>query len=73
MSVIVSKVIEDAKSLSAKDRAFLAHCLISSLDTAEDESVDNEWAKLAQNRYEELKTGFVNSTSWDEIKKEVRS
>ncbi len=73
MSVTVSKVIEDVKSLSAKERAFLAHCLISSLDTVQDESVDNEGSKLAKNRYEELKTGLVNSISWDEIKKEVRS
>ena len=73
MSVTVSKVIEDAKSLSAKERAFLARCLISSLDTTQDEGVDDEWAELAKKRYEELKSGFVNSLSWDEVKKEVRS
>jgi len=73
MSVTVSKVIEDVKSLSAKERAFLARCLLSSLDTVNEESVDDEWAKLAKNRYEELKSGFVSSISWDEIKKEARS
>lgn len=73
MSVTVSKVIEDVKSLSAKERAFLARCLISSLDTAQDESVDEEWAKLAKKRYNDLKNGLVSSISWDEIKKEVRS
>jgi len=73
MSVTVSQVIEDVKSLSAKERAFLAHCLISSLDTIPTENVDDEWAKLANRRYTELKNGVVNSLSWDEIKKEVRS
>ena len=65
-----SKVV---KSLSAKERAFLARCLISSLDITQEESVDGEWAELAQKRYEELKSGLVNSISWDKIKKEVRS
>ncbi len=73
MSVTVSQVIEDVKSLSAKERAFLARCLISSLDTTQEESVDDEWAELAKKRYEELKSGLVNSISWDEIKNEVRS
>ena len=33
MSVTVSQVIEDVKSLSAKERALLAHCLIPSKDS----------------------------------------
>jgi len=73
MSVTVSQVIEDVKSLSAKDRAFLAHCLISSLDTTLDENIDSEWANLANKRYNELKNGSVKPISWDDIKKEVRS
>jgi len=73
MSVTVSQVIEDVKSLSAKERAFLARCLLSSLDATQDESVDDEWAQVAKKRYEDLKSAHVNSISWDEIKKEVRS
>ena len=71
MSVTVSKVIEDVKSLSIKERAFLAHCLISSLDVTPNENVDNEWAKLANSRYDELKNGIVSPLSWDDIKKQV--
>jgi putative addiction module component (TIGR02574 family) len=73
MSVTVSQVIEDVKTLSAKDRAFLAHCLISSLDTTPDENIDGKWANLANKRYNELKDGSVKPISWDDIKKEVRS
>ncbi len=73
MSITVSKVIEDAKLLSAKDRAFLARCLISSLDETQDEDIDKEWARVAKNRYEELRSGVVNSLFWDEIKKKVVS
>jgi putative addiction module component (TIGR02574 family) len=72
MSATVSQVIEDAKSLSAKERAFLARCLISSLDATQDKNADSQWAELAKKRYEELKNGLVNSLSWDEIKKEIK-
>ena len=73
MSSKVSQIIEDVKSLSAKERAFLARCLLSSLDTIEEESADEEWAKLAQKRYKELKSGLVKSVTWDEIKKDIRA
>ena len=73
MSITVSQVLEDVKSLSAKERAFLARCLISSLDMTEDENVDAAWAELAKKRYEELKNGVVTPLSWEEIKKKVTS
>ncbi len=73
MSITVSKIIEDVKLLSAKDRAFLARYLIFSLDTTQDENADEKWAIVAKNRYEELKSGIVNPLLWDEIKKEVIS
>jgi putative addiction module component (TIGR02574 family) len=73
MGVTVSQVIEDVKLLSAKERAFIARCLLSSLDTVNEESVDDEWAELAKKRYQELKGDLTKSTSWDQIKKEVRS
>ncbi len=69
MSVSVSQVIEDVLSLSAKDRTFLARCLISTLDN---ENIDQEWAKVANDRYKNLKSGKVVSVSWDMIKKEVK-
>ncbi len=73
MSITVSQVLEDVKLLSAKERAFLARCLISSLDMTEDENVDAAWAELAKKRYEELKNGVVTPLSWEEIKKEATS
>ena len=73
MSITISKVLEDVKLLSAKERAFLAHCLISSLDTTEEESIDDKWALLAKERYDEIKSGSVKTVSWDEIKNEIQS
>ena len=50
----------------------LAHCLISSLDTIQDEGVEEAWAKLAEQRFNQLETGEVTGVSWDELKKGIR-
>ncbi|MFK5984998.1 MAG: addiction module protein [Pseudomonadota bacterium] len=46
----------------------MAHCLISSLESSQDENVDETWAKLAEERYSELESGVTKSVSWDEIR-----
>lgn len=68
MNVKLEKVIEEAKELSANDRALLAHCLISSLDKTQDDNVDAAWALLADQRLNELESGETQGVSWDEIK-----
>ena len=50
----------------------VAHCLISSLETRQDEGVDQAWCDLAQKRFAELASGEVNSVPWEEIKKKVK-
>ncbi len=68
----IRQVIEETKNLNSNERALLAHCLISSLETRQDEGVDHAWAKLSEKRYSELVSGAVESVSWDSIKNEVR-
>ncbi len=68
----VRQVIESAKYLNAKEKAMVAHCLISSLETRQDEGVDQAWGELAQKRFAELAAGEVDSVSWEEIKKKVK-
>ena len=65
-------VIQEAKELSANDRALLAHCLISSLETQHDEGVDAAWSSLAEQRLDELETGKVQGVSWDQIKGKLK-
>lgn len=72
MSAKFNKVIEEVKHLNAQERALVAHCLISSLETKQDEGVDMAWAELAEKRYNELLTGKVKSVSWKRIIKEVK-
>ena len=72
MSVKVKQVIEDVKNLTAREKALIAHCLISSLETKQDDGVDQLWVDLAAKRYEELISGKVKPASWENIKKKVR-
>jgi len=68
----IKQVIEKTKYMSPKERALIAHCLISSLETKQDEGADQAWADLAEKRYEELISGNVAPVTWEEIKKDVK-
>lgn len=72
MSVTFKQVIENIAELSSDEKALVAHCLISSLETKQDEGVDNAWVELAEKRYLELETGAVKGVSWQEIKNIVK-
>ncbi len=72
MATNLKKAIEGVKYLTAHERALVARCLISSLETEQDEEIDFAWAKLAEKRYTELISGTVKSVSWEEIKKVVK-
>ena len=73
MAAIIKQVIENIKKLTADEKALIAHCLISSLETRQDENVEEAWADLAEKRYAELVSGSVKPVSWEEIKNEIKS
>jgi putative addiction module component (TIGR02574 family) len=73
MSANIKQVIKDAISLSADEKAMVAHCLISSLETKQDDGVDAAWAELAEQRFSELKSGKVKTISWQDIKTNVKA
>lgn len=73
MAEKIKQVIENIKRLSADEKALIAHCLISSLETKQDENVEEAWADLAEKRYAELVSGSVKPVSWEEIKSEIKS
>jgi len=68
----LKEVMESARVLTAREKAFMAHCLISSLKTKHDEDVDNAWKELADRRCDELLSGKISGMSWEEIKKQIR-
>ncbi|MBF0219973.1 MAG: addiction module protein [Gammaproteobacteria bacterium] len=72
-SVAYKQVIENINNLSSEERALVAHCLITSLETpANEDNVEQDWTLVAEKRYQELESGKVNGVSWDEIKKEIQ-
>ena len=73
MSVAFKQVIQDIGELSSDEKALVAHCLISSLETKHDDSVDLAWGELAEKRFLELESGAVKGVSWNEIRNKVTS
>ena len=72
MSAVFKQVIENIKELSPNERALVAHCLISSLESENNEEVDGAWAALVEKRYLELESGSIKGVSWEDIKNEVK-
>ncbi|WP_250655748.1 addiction module protein [Alkalimarinus coralli] len=68
----IKQVLESTKHLNSSERAMLAHCLISSLDSTQDQGVEEAWGKLAEKRFQQLESGEVKGVSWSEIKKDTR-
>lgn len=68
----IKQLLESTKSLTASEKALLAHCLISSLESVEDEGVEEAWGQLAEKRFRELESGKVKGVSWSQIKTEVK-
>ena len=73
MSARFRQVIESINELSASERALVAHCLISSLESSQEEDVDKAWLHLAEKRYVELESGEIKGMSWEEIKGKVKA
>jgi putative addiction module component (TIGR02574 family) len=72
MTIKADFILNEALSMSAAERAMLAHCLISSLDQPKDKNVDAEWIRLAQKRLTDLENGSVEPVSWESIKQKAR-
>ena len=72
MSTVFKQVIENIKDLSHGERALIAHCLISSLESDPDEDVDKAWVALSEKRLLELESGVIKGVPWEDIKNEVK-
>jgi putative addiction module component (TIGR02574 family) len=72
MANAVDKLIQDALSLSADDRAELADRLVESLDPLTDEEIRQAWAAEAIRRRNEVRDGLVQTIPEDVVAKRVR-
>ena len=73
MSALFKQVIENICELSASERALVAHCLTSPLESKQNDGVDDALAGLAETRLLELESGEVQGVSWEAIKQQVVS
>lgn len=73
MSAVLKQVVENIEHLSSDEKAFVAHCLISSLETKPENNVDQAWKELAEQRFAELESGEVKGVSWQDIKKNIQN
>ena len=71
MTNTLKHIIEQSKTLSAEERAFIAHLMISSLETKVEPNVEETWLNLADERFHELMSGKDKGTSWEEIEEQV--
>ena len=67
MSEQSRKIEKQAQELSAKQRARLAMALIESLDSGEDEDVEDLWLDEAERRLEDYRTGRIEALSANEV------
>lgn len=71
MSVAVEKVSE-VLALPEKDRAFLAHQLIASLDETVDADAEVHWQQVIDRRSREMEEGKVSCRPVDQVIKNIR-
>jgi putative addiction module component (TIGR02574 family) len=69
MTPEVSKLLEQALSLSIEEREALADSLISNLDGKVDEGVQAAWEVEIGKRIAELDSGKAKTTAWAEVRK----
>ena len=68
----MKQIVENIKELTPDDRIFITHCLISSLESKQDDNAEEAWSELAEKRFSELESGSIQGVTWDEIKRETK-
>jgi putative addiction module component (TIGR02574 family) len=69
MTPEVSKLLEQALSLSVEEQEALADSLISNLGGQVDEGVQAAWEAEIGKRIAELDSGKAHTTSWAEVRR----
>jgi putative addiction module component (TIGR02574 family) len=69
MTPEVSRLLEQALSLSVEEREALAESLISNLDGKVDEEVQAAWEAEIGKRIADLDSGEAKTTTWAEVRK----
>jgi putative addiction module component (TIGR02574 family) len=67
------ELLKKALALPDKERADLAGSLIDRLDDTVDENAEAAWQEEIVRRLEDVQSGKVKTTSWDEVRQKGRT
>jgi putative addiction module component (TIGR02574 family) len=67
------ELLKKALALPDKERADLAGSLIDSLDDTVDENAEAAWQEEIVRRLEEVRSGKVKTTPWNDVRQKGRS
>ena len=67
------ELLKKALALPDKERADLAGSLIDSLDDSVDENAEAAWQAEIVRHLEDVPSGKVKTTSWDEVRQKGRA
>ena len=67
------ELLKKALALPDKERVDLARSLIDSLDDTVDENAEAAWQEEMVRRLEDVQSGKVTTTSWDEVRQKGRT
>jgi putative addiction module component (TIGR02574 family) len=71
MTTKVKKLLDDALKLSDKDRAEVAAKLLDSLDSDQEDEIEEEWAAEIMKRIDDLEQGKVKAIPWTKAWREI--
>lgn len=69
----VDELMREALTLSARDRASMAHELLSSLESLSEAEVEQLWVEEALGRSAEIDAGLVETIPADQVIAEARA
>lgn len=72
MNTTVEDLLRQAMIMPAKDRAFIAECLIASLDANTELEVEPAWQQEIQRRVGEIDSGSIVCVPWEQVLERLR-
>ncbi|MGH1432190.1 MAG: addiction module protein [Neptuniibacter sp.] len=73
MSAAFERVIDEIEELSQEEKALVAHRLLESLDTKQEQGAEQAWKDLSDQRLKSMKSGEVQGVAWKSVKKHITS
>jgi len=72
MSLTIEQITQEALALPVNLRSELANCLLKSLTTRENDTIEQLWISEALHRCDEIRSGRVKTIAGNEALKRVR-